>query len=452
MAGGDELTALRERIAELEAQNRALVADGTVAASAAPEPRAPKRRWRTPVSIVAIVLAALLVPIAVLGTWVRVQLVDTDRFVATFAPLADDPAVQSFVADQAITAINDNLDISGMIDNAFDGLAELNLPPRAKDALGLLRVPAKQGVQSLIDQTVTKLVASPAFADIWQQSLRRAHSRAIAIIQGQPGTAIDLDENGTLSIDLGVVVDQVKAALHKQGIGIADMIPKIDKTIPITTSDSLVLIRTLYQVAVAAGYWLPWAVLGLVVLGLVVARNRMRAVAWTGAIFAIALLLLAAGLGTGRLFFVGSVSPSLMPAATARVVFGQLTELMFSTIAALVMLSVLVMIGGWIAGRSSSARTTRGAVDGLFAHARRFFDAHGMDTRGVGRWLDRWRAPVLIAVIVIATLAVFASRPVSTAVVVIAAVCIVVAVILIELLRRPAAEGSQDAGAPNTGL
>ncbi|WP_417561664.1 hypothetical protein [Microbacterium sp.] len=453
VAGGDdfaqnqeELAALRSRVAELEAQNRALAAGGPAAASTPPPARRP-RRWRTPVSVVAIVLAAVLVPIAVLGTWIRVQLIDTDTFVATFAPLADDPAVQSFVADQAITAINDNVDINSMIDNAFDGLSQLNLPSQAKDALGLLRVPAQQGVQSLIDQAVNGLVASPAFADIWEQALRQAHSRAIAIIQGQPGTAIDLDQNGTLSINLGVVVEKVKAELQKQGVGIADMIPQIDKTIPITTSDSFVLIRSLYQVAVAAGYWLGWVVLGLVAVGIAVARNRGRAVAWIGAGFAISLLLLAAGLGTGRLFFVGSVSPSLMPAATANVVFHQVTGLMVSTIAALVMLSVLVMIGGWLAGRSSSAQKTRGAVDGVFGHARRFFDAQGMDTRGFGRWLDRWRVPVMIAVVVIATLAVFATRPVTTAAVVIAVVCIVVAVILIELLRRPPAEAGDQAPA-----
>lgn len=418
-----ELQALRARVAELE-QTRE---------------EKPRRRGRSIVSAVALVLAALLVPIAVLGTWARLQLVDTDRFVATFAPLAEDPDVQAFIADQALAAINENVDIDGMIDDAFTGLSSLDLPPRAQDALSLLKVPAQQGVQTLLDNAVNRLVASPAFADIWEQTLRQVHARAIAIIQGEPGTALTIDDSGTLSVDLGTVIAKVKAQLKEQGVGIADMIPDIDRSIPLTTSDSFVLIRTLYQLAVAVGYWLPWVVLGLVALGLAVARHRLRALAWTAAGFAVALLLLAAGLGTGRLFFVGTVSPSIMPAATANVLFGQLTQLMFSTIAALVMLAVLVMIGAWIAGASVSATRTRAAVDSVFGHARRFCDAHGMNTGAFGRGLDRWRGVVLMVVVIVAVLVVFASRPVTAGAVIWAAVCILIAAVLIELLRRPAA-------------
>jgi hypothetical protein len=434
-----ELAALRARVAELEGRDRAR--------DDAPAAGRRGGRGRTAVAVVAVVLAALLVPVAVLGTWARLELVDTDRFVATFAPLAEEPAVQEFIADQAVQAINENVDIDGLVDNAFGGLAALDLPPAAQNALTLLKAPAAQGVHSIIQQAVDRLVASPAFADIWAQTLRQVHSRAIAIIQGQPGTAVTLSDSGTLSIDLGVVIAQVKTALKQQGLGIADMIPAIDKTIPLTTSDSMVLIRIVYEVAVGVGYWLPWLVLGLVALGIAVARNRLRTLAWTGVAFALALLLLAAGLGTGRLFFVGTVSPSIMPVATANVVFHQVTELMFSTIAALVMVSVLLAIGGWIAGRSPSATRVRGVVDGAFGHVRRFCDAHGMDTRAFGRTLDRWRTAVLIVVVAIAVLAVFVSRPVTAAAVITATVCIVVAVILIELLRRPAsAEATAETG------
>lgn len=424
-----ELKALRARVAELEGQ------------TAAREGRR-GRIGRVVVSGIALVLAVILVPVAVLGTWARLQLVDTDRFVATFAPLAQEPSVQAFVEDQAIAAINDNVDITGTVDDLFDGLSGLDLPDRAKTAIGLLRAPATQGVESLITAGVHRVVTSDAFAAIWEGALRQTHARAVAIIQGQPGTALRLSDDGTLSIDVGVVVAEVKERLQQQRVGIADLIPEVTRAVPITTSSSLTLIRTLYNVAVAAGLWLSWLVLGLIVVGVVVARNRLRALAWTALGAALSLVLLAAGLGVGRLFFVGAVSPAIMPAATADVVFHQLTELMLSTTIALIMLSVLVAIGAWLAGHSRWAIAVRGTADATFGSARAFADAHGLGTGRFGRGLERWRTTILVVVCVVAALAVFLTRPVTTASVVTAVVCVVIAVLLLELLRRP-----QDAAA-----
>ena len=56
------------------------------------------------------------------------------------------------------------------------------------------------------------------------------------------------------------------------------------------------------------------------------------------------MLILAAGLGIGRTFFIGTVSPSIMPSDTASVLFDGLVELMLSTIVAFLVLSILVAV------------------------------------------------------------------------------------------------------------
>jgi len=60
-------------------------------AAAAPDDRPAIRggTWHAFLSAFCIVLAAVLVPVSILGAWVRVELVDEIRFVATLAPLAD---------------------------------------------------------------------------------------------------------------------------------------------------------------------------------------------------------------------------------------------------------------------------------------------------------------------------------------------------------------------------
>src|SRR5262245_7751817 len=86
---------LQARVAELEAENRALKSEADAAATALgatpPDEAAARRgrgRGRTAAAIVLVVIGLLLAPVAVIAGWARLELVDTDRFVATFAPMA----------------------------------------------------------------------------------------------------------------------------------------------------------------------------------------------------------------------------------------------------------------------------------------------------------------------------------------------------------------------------
>ncbi|WP_197462123.1 hypothetical protein [Microbacterium sp. CH1] len=433
-----EIEDLRARLRVLEQENEAL--------------RRPRRRIsaRSIIAGIVLVVAVLLAPIAAMGTWARLQLVDADRFVATFAPLAEDPDVQDFVADQVTAAIDEQVDLDAVVGELFDGLRALDLPPRATAALGLLEAPAASGLSSLIDGVVHEVVSSQQFADIWAETLRFTHERAVAILQDEPGTALDLSDDGVLSVDVGAVVERVKEALAERGAGVADLIPVIDRTIPVVQADALVLVRTVYQIAVTAGFWLPWVVLGLVVLGVLLAVNRPRALFWTSAGFALVFLLLAGGMGIGRGFFVSAVSPSIMTASAAESLFDQLTALLGSTIVALALVGVLIALWAWLVGSSHSARTVRGVTESGFGALRDAAEARGISTGRFGRAVDRYRGAILIAGMAIGVLILLATRPVTFGAVLGVAIGVLVLTILVELLRRPgpaAAPEEQDAAA-----
>ncbi|WP_244093636.1 MULTISPECIES: hypothetical protein [unclassified Microbacterium] len=448
-----ELEDLRARVLLLEQENEALKKS----------PAEKERRRPVARSIVAgivLAVAVLMAPIAAMGTWARLQLVDADRFVATFAPLAEDPDVQDFVADQVSAAIHEQVDLDAVVGEVFDGLRELDLPPRASSALSLLEAPAASGLTSLVDTVIHDVVASDQFADIWAQSLRFSHERAVAIMQNSPDTALQLADDGVLSIDLGLVVERVKAVLTERGVEFADLIPQIDRSIPIAQADALVLVRTVYQIAVAAGFWLPWVVLGLVVGGILIARNRPRALFWTSAALAVAFLLLSAGMGIGRVFFIGAVSPSIMTAAAAESLFDQVTSLLSSTIAALALVGVLVAVWAWIAGSSRSAVALRGASASGFAAVRNTWERRGVSTGRFGLAIDRFHGPIVIAGMALALLILIMTRPVSFGSVVGVSVGLVVFLILVELVRRPSTatdvlgeeDTDEDAAAPEAAV
>ncbi|MFV0434155.1 MAG: hypothetical protein ACK5LO_09265 [Leucobacter sp.] len=446
MEDQQELGALRARIDALETRNRELegaVAEAEAAVSGAgsgsgstAKPRK-HGRTRNAVAAVLIILSMLLAPVAVICTWARVHLVDTDRFVATFAPLAHEPAVQAFVTDQVVENIEANVDIDGVVSDVFDGLEGLDMPERATAALTLLEGPAAEGMRSLIRTGTEQIVGSEQFASVWEATLRESHGLAIAVIQGDPDTALQLSEDGALTLELSLVIQQVKQTLVDQGVGFAASIPVIDVTIPILTSDSLTQVRTVYLVSVAAGYWLPWVVLGLLVAGIAVAPAHKRALAWGGLGLLLSFLSLGAGVGVGKLFFLSAVSPSIMPKATATALFEQLTQSISSTTTALAVLCAFLAIGAWVSGSSRAARAIRGATGSGFGAVRAAALRHGLDTRGFGRAVERWRSALMVATVAIGVLVLFLDRPVTLGKVFGTLIVVLLVLLVIELVRRP---------------
>jgi hypothetical protein len=232
----------------------------------------------------------------------------------------------------------------------------------------------------------------------------------------------------------------VKQRLEERGVGFAAAIPEVDRSIVIAQDDAFVLIRTIYTLAVAVGTWLPWIVLLLLTAGVLVAKRRSNALVWTAGGFALTMAILAAGIGIGRTFFIGTVSPSIMPSDTAEVVYDGLLELMLSTILALFVLAVLIALIAWFSGPSRPARAVRGFATAGFSSVRRSAASHGVTTGAFGVWLDRWRGLVYGAIAVAASVAVLLSRPVTTGMIVTTVLLALLAVLLVELLRRPEAD------------
>src|SRR5690606_30241610 len=227
--------------------------------------------WRAVLSAICIVLASILVPVSIASSWVRAELVDTDRLVSTFAPLVDDENVHELIVDQVMTAIHAQVDIDGITNDLFDGIASLDLPPRALSAIDLLRVPAAQGVKGMINDTTATFVESEIFSDVWQTTLRTSHRALGAAATGGADGFESFEEHGVGGIELGPVIEEVKVHLTESGVGFAAAIPSMDKTIVLFHSDALVMVRLVYGVAVTVGWWMPVIAVDLFIAGIALA-------------------------------------------------------------------------------------------------------------------------------------------------------------------------------------
>ncbi|MEL4320638.1 hypothetical protein WJX64_16610 [Leifsonia sp. YIM 134122] len=439
--------------AALAAENAALRAELEAARSAAETvpitplddvivPPAGKRRphtsrWWAVLSAFLIVIGLILAPTAVIASWAKNQLSSTETFVATFAPLADDPAVQALVTDQVVLAINEQIDVQGLTDSLFDGVEELGLAPKASAALDLLRAPAAAGIQSLIQTSVTRFVESDAFSAIWTQALTVTHNQVLATLNGDENAAIGIDAQGQIGVQLAPIIEEVKRVLVNQGIGFAAQIPTIDKTIVIAQSDQAVLAQSLYGVAVGVGTWLPWVAIAFLIAGVLVARRRIVALLGASIGLALVMILLAAGLGVGRIVTVANLAPAIMSASAAGVIYDQVLTFISATITAVTVLAVTVAVVGWLASSYRPAVKLRLLFLGWVAWVRAAGAKRGVTTGRFGEWLYRQRVVVRVAIAVIAAAVVLFVRPLSPALIIWTAVIAIVLLGISELLQRP---------------
>jgi hypothetical protein len=436
---------LLHRIEELEAENELLRIRETRLATTPIEPldgatatTRRKRGWGwTLLSAVLIAIGALLAPFAVAASWAAIVLTDTDRFVAEYAPLADDPEVQAYVTDETVAIINEQVDIPALTTDVIDGVIELGTGPAATQALELLKGPAASGIQSLIESGVTNFVASDRFSNVWQAALRVSHAQLIAALQNDPDAAIALGSDGTIGIQLGPIVDAVKAALLERGIDLASRIPDVDRTIQVAQSDALPTIQLAYGLVVAAGAWLPWIAILFLAAGVLVARRKAVALIWAALALALSMLLTLAAFAVGSVALLANLSPALVPASVAELLYDTVADDMRTTAIAVLVLAGVVALVAWFAGPFRVPRRLRGfAIEGA-SRMRGAAERRGITTGRAGVWMYTRRGLLRAAIAILAAAVVLFVRPLTPSLTIWTLVLAVLAVAILEVLQRP---------------
>lgn len=407
-----QIAALHARITALEADNADLAARvGATDPTERPSKRPHRRRGALAVGL--IVLGTLLAPFGVVATWAGATLTDTDGFVSTYAPVVRDPAVQGYLRDRTVAAVESKVDTDALVSDLVDGLSGMfSERPRAAAAVRLLEQPAAYGVRSAIAQATDRVVTSDAFATTWEQALRLSHIQMIGALNGDPQVVATITADG-LGLRLGPIVDRVRGALTEQGFALAAAIPAVDRTIVVVPSADLARVQAWYRFGVAVGGWLPWVCLGLVVAGVLVANRRRSAMVGAAVALAVVGLVLVGGLAIARLLLPAVVPAAVVPAPVLDIFFLAATTALADTARVLLTLGVVVAVLGWAYGPSRGATRLRGGWRRVATAVRTLRDRYGLGTGRFGAWLRGHRAWVGIGVVAVAVGLLFTDRPLS---------------------------------------
>jgi hypothetical protein len=427
-----ELERLRAETAELRSQSTGA---------------AHRRRfsWRTPVAIVLIVIGCVLAPLSVIGIWSANQVSDTSRYVANIEPLIHNPAIQNALTDKLTTEITSKLNVTGYTNQAAALL----------DSKGLSRVGAllktfgpsiASAVTGFIHGQVHKIVTSPRFAQAWVQVNTVAHAEIVKALSGQGGGAVSVS-NGQVVISLGPFINIAKQDLSARGFTLVNNLPPINPTLALFSSRDLVKAQSGYRLVNTLKWVLPFLALLLIGLGVYVARGHRRALIGAGLGFAASMAVLGIGLAFFRTIYLNSVPPAVLPSDAAAALFDTLVRFIKEALRTLLVVGLVVAVGAFFSGPSTTAVQTRSAFRSGFGWLRNRGERAGVSTGPVGLWTYAHRKALRVSAVALAALIfVFTSRPTAADVILIAILLLVV-LGLIELIGRPPAR-PQTAGRP----
>lgn len=367
-----------------------------------------------------LVLGCGLVAMSLIAIYVRATVVNTDRYVETMAPIARSPDVQKAVADKLDAAIDSRVDFAGLLREA--------LPPRAEPLAPALAGGLQQAVRSRIDA----FVASPEFANLWDEANRRAHARVVALLTTGESGRLRLDDD-TVYVDFGPAINRIREGLQERGLDrIALAIPpSVDGRVTLLQSDAFSTARRGLDLLESLTIVLP--ILALLCLGghVALSRPRRRGLLRVGLGLLVTSLVLLAAVGIARSAYLDAINQDVLPRAAAADIFDALIALLRTGVRVVAIAAIVAALLALVLGRTGAvAERVRGLAS----------------ERHVG-WVAEHRLLLQGTVVGIGALVLLAWDPPTAGVVLIDLALVVAAVALIGAIAA-ASRSPAPAGAP----
>lgn len=236
--------------------------------------------------MILVLLSALLVVASVAARFARSEVLNTDRYVETVAPLASDPGIQAAVTTRVSDVVIEKADIPARVNQLAT-----SLDIKGAQAAAALAGPALTNwLEGQVTKVVGKVVSSPEFETLWININRSAHAQMDQILTGEDSGAVSTTGN-TIVIDLGVIANAVRDRLVQQGWSFLARIPDLHIPYTVATIDNLTQVQRYVSFLNKAARWLPILALGLLGLAVWCAPNSRRGLL-IGLIVTIVVLLL----------------------------------------------------------------------------------------------------------------------------------------------------------------
>ena len=355
------------------------------------------KRWQRILSVVLLVVGFILVPLSAIAIWSHNQLTNTDRYVETVSPLADNKDIQQTVAAVVVNALFERANAPQRIENA--------LPKRAK----FLGEPIATAMRGYATDVTEKLLASSQFEKLWDGANRRAHNQLVALLTDDPSKAhgaVTLDK-GQVQLDLGVVVKQVQAKLVGAGLTFLNSVkvPPVSTTIDIINTEGLAEARSYLKILDTLAWVLPFLAIVCLVAAAVVVPTRRRATIRAGIVLTASCAFTLVLLAIGRSLYLDAATSPHVSKNAASAVFDILVRNLRYGLIVLGVVGLVIALVAYFAGPSAPAVKARALAAAGVSGARRKAGDLGYESNPFEQWVAAHRRGLELAVAGIAVLA-----------------------------------------------
>ena len=384
-----------------------------------------------------VVLACLLAPLAATAVWLSNQVTDTDRYVRTIEPLADDPAIQAAVAADVTQALFARVDVAAEAREA--------LPPRAD----FLAVPLAAGVRTVTGNTVRRTLESNRFQELWVEVNRRAHAQLVRVLTGE-GRVL-LTREGRVTLDLTPILDAVKLELAGRGITLFERVPPnlVATSFVLMDSEGLETAQRGVRLLETLAVVLPLLLVASLAAAVALSRRRRRTVLQASLGIAASMVVLGLVLALARPAYVSAVAGPGLPDDAAEAFYDIVIHWLRIGIRAIFGIAILVALGAFLTGPSRAAAAVRsrfGALVGWLA------GETGVRSSPTGQWVGTNRRVLRIASIAVPAIVFFLWSTPTPALLVTLVALALLALLAVEIVgerptaRTPAAPPASHAG------
>jgi hypothetical protein len=317
-----------------------------------------RHRGRAITSVTLIVLASILLPLAGLTVWTRNLMLNTDRYVETVAPLAQDPQIQAAITNRVSTDLVERLDI--------DQRAADALPAKAK----FLAPAIATGAQNLTARLTAKALTTSQFDSIWRFANERAHGQLVDALTGRNGKHVTT-EQGKVVLNLGPLAVKVAQQLAKVGVKTPSNVSIERQNLRFVLIDSadLASVQSYVKLLDQLAWVLPILALLLYGAAIAIAPRRRKAVLRTGIGIAVAMAVAVLGYNLLRTVYLDSLPSTVQSPAAAAAVFDTLTRFLQRGLRILLLVGLVTAAIATLAGPSRGAVAIRGNWNRMFGKA-----------------------------------------------------------------------------------
>lgn len=399
------------------------------------ERKATKRAtgWRWAGAVVLLLIGLVLFALAVPTIWINRTIMDTDQWVATVGPLAEDPAIQNAIADKVSAALFAKVDVEAQIRTALGSVLPTALAPIAAP----IAAPLAGQIETYADKLIRDVVQSDQFSTVWTATMRTTQQAFVAAIEGgKPGGALSTT-NGVITLYTEPFVTAAQERLASTRIaGLTKFIPwnKFPASFVLYESPGLARAQTVFGFFNSLVWVLPVFALLFLGLALWAAPNTRRAWLWIGIGVIIVTWLPFEALVFGRTVFINAAyNTAQIPTDAAQAFWDIFFKLLVTMQTTAITIGIVVAAIAFFAGPSKLALWLRHAIARGMALAR-----GSADFGKFGEFVAANKAALRIGAVGVGVIVDILSAPLTPGFVIWTAVFVGLAVLIIEFFGQGA--------------